>query len=77
MERTPLDVLEDRVRRARDGAEEIASLRDDRLAGDERTVEVGDGCRAGRVVTLAAVEDGHEASGVEQNGLHERPKPRR
>jgi hypothetical protein len=70
LEHAPLDVLKDRLRSSLKPAEEIATLCNDCLAGDDRMAETFQSGDAGSVLGLAAVEQRHDDASVQKHGNH-------
>jgi hypothetical protein len=62
---------------APEAAQKVTGLGDDRLACHERSPKCGYDVDASPMVSFAAVEEADDYSGVEKDGFHLRPKPRK
>ena len=74
LEDAAVNVLQDSRGGAFDVPQEVTTLRDDRLAGNERGGEVRHDVDALPMVSLRAIEQRHDAAGVEQD-RRQRPNP--
>ncbi len=71
-----LDVLKDGLGRSSKSAQQVATLGNHRLAGDQRPFQTLNGLDAPRVPPLASVQKRHDHPGVQERGPH-RPNPRK